>query len=433
MISMSIGIDTADLDLPSHGMPQVQEEPGNTRPEIAPLEIGSIVSKALYSVWSGAPVTIVNSPPGGGKTTAVVQVVRALVERGDFSVTLVTPTRRGGADIAGRIAEAVGPDAHGLPQVQMRITGMTLPEGVGQSSADEEDGRQIPTVRTIASAAIAPPECDLLIVDEAYQATFADVSAAADKAQQILLVGDPGQIGPVITADTRMFDGRDVAPHLRAPDVFSRMHDCDLHSISQTFRLGQETVNAIAPLYDFTFQSSRPDRWLDGGDGEGASEILTTKLPVAARVDDPDTMRAVAEAAADLVGVNLYETQPDGSVTVRALEQEHVAVVVSHNSQLATITAMLGALQMGAITVGTADSMQGGQWHAVVALDPFVGHTTASDHQLSTGRLCVMASRHMSFLHWMHDGKWEETLNDPGIDRSEAKKARTVRRHLTAE
>jgi hypothetical protein len=90
-------------------------------------------------------------------------------------------------------------------------------------------------------------------------------------------------------------------------------------------------------------------------------------------------------------------------------------------------------LKAETITVGTADSLQGGQWHAVVALDPFVGYTTATTHQLSPGRLCVMACRHMTHLTWVSDGGWELALMDPDIDPDEAEKGRKVRQVLTAK
>lgn len=41
-----------------------------------------------------------------------------------------------------------------------------------------------------------------MIIDEAYLATFADVAATADHAQEVLFVGDPSQMGPVVTVVT---------------------------------------------------------------------------------------------------------------------------------------------------------------------------------------------------------------------------------------
>lgn len=38
----------------------------------------------------------------------------------------------------------------------------------------------------------------------------------------------------------------------------------------------------------------------------------------------------------------------------------------------------------------------------MVALDPLFRKTNASEHQLSLGRLCVTASRHMTHLTWVY-------------------------------
>src|SRR5699024_12373345 len=51
-------------------------------------------------------------------------------------------------------------------------------------------------VSTVASCRSRAPECDLLIFDEAYQATYADVLRSAENKSELLLVGDPVQIGP---------------------------------------------------------------------------------------------------------------------------------------------------------------------------------------------------------------------------------------------
>jgi hypothetical protein len=143
-------------------------------------------------------------------------------------------------------------------------------------------------------------------------------------------------------------------------------------------------------------------------------------------------MEAVARYAADLVGTELVEFDEDGLPVTRPLKAKDVAVVVSHNAQENTIQSILESFKIAGITVGTADKLQGGQWHAVVALDPLVGYTSAGTHQLAPGRLCVMASRHMTHLTWVHQEGWEDALTDPDIDQTEAMLGIRVRRALTA-
>lgn len=82
------------------------------------------------------------------------------------------------------------------------------------------------------------------------------------------------------------------------------------------------------------------------------------------------------------------------------------------------------------VTVGTADRLQGGQWHAVVAVDPLASAATVSDHHLSLGRLCVMASRHMTHLTWVHGSDWHDLIDAQGV--ADPGRMVTVRERLCA-
>ena len=114
-------------------------------------------------------------------------------------------------------------------------------------------------------------------------------------------------------------------------------------------------------------------------------------------------LATVADRAHALLGATL--TTDTGS---RPLEPADVAVVVSHNAQASVVHALLRGRDVDGVTVGTADSLQGGQWAAVVALDPLTGTDGLPAHAASPGRLCVMASRHYAHLTWVHDGAWRE-------------------------
>ena len=80
-----------------------------------------------------------------------------------------------------------------------------------------------------------------------------------------------------------------------------------------------------------------------------------------------------------------------------------MAVVVSHNAQASVVHALLRGRDIVGVTSRTADSLQGGQWAAVVALDPLTGTDGLPAHAASAGRLCVMASGHYAHLTWVGD------------------------------
>ena len=88
-------------------------EPADTppsEPSAKPLVPGSPVAKALAAVWSGASVTIVNAPPGSGKTQGVVSLVAQLSEQhAGLRVLVQVVTRNQGVALAHRLVEQIAP------------------------------------------------------------------------------------------------------------------------------------------------------------------------------------------------------------------------------------------------------------------------------------------------------------------------------------
>lgn len=384
---------------PAQVTPQVPSRPGA-------LEPGSVLAQALFQLYTGQPVTKVDSPPGAGKSTLVAQAVTHLFENTDMSIVVAVFTNQQGADLSEKIAAELGPGKDGNPRVRAGSGNIVPRDGVLAANAPREGAREV-VVRTVASCKVAPPKVDLLVIDEAYQTTFADFADAADLAAQVLVVGDPGQIGPVVSFNAEAWERMKAAPHMRCPDVLSQRDDVAQLTLPSSYRLGPQTVATIAPLYDFAFDSLRPQRSIQGHDGE----IRTVRVPVRETEYDIETMRTVATLAASYVGMTVVESMPDGTTAARLLTARDVAVVVSRNTQVSAVEALLveSGFALGEFTVGSADRLQGGQWHAVVAVDPALA-AAGSGHALSSGRLCVMLSRHMSHLTWVCDETWEDTL-----------------------
>lgn len=406
-MSISIGINPTDLGITPTNTPAPNT---NARQEAQPnkatgaLEPGSTLARSLYEVWSGRRVTVIDSPPGAGKTTLVVELVTRLARSG-IRAWIITPTNAAGAAVADKIEAAGTPvsASGGIKALRDTATKHVTGDGVPAQ------------VSTIASAGMRTGvDVDVMIVDEAYQATMSAVLQAVDSAPQLVLVGDPGQIGPVVTSSTAPWDHLgDAAPHSPAPYMFASRDDAITLRLPATYRLGAETVDLIAPLYDFTFNSRRPPHVMTDRAGRTVPELSRLEVPDSEIAHDSVVMRAAVTRAVALVGTTV--AGPDGNVTVGTSD---VAVVVSHNSQRAAVESMLNAhpddvrTSDTGITVGTADSLQGGQWLAVVAVDPMIGHSTATEHSISTGRLCVMLSRHVAHLTWVHGSQWQDTLSD---------------------
>lgn len=423
-----IGLDLADIGIDdTHAVQNQGEAPAAITPDHSTLVIGAPLARALHSVWSGTLVTVCPSPPGAGKTTLVADVVLQLVERSDITIVLAAVTRRSLHDLATRIHKVLGVDASGNSRLGWGITTMDPPEGVSRSGSLTEHQA---VVRTLASMATSkePTQCDLLIVDEAWQAKYADLVVAADASTQLLLVGDPGQIPPIVTANVSYLEsgGAKRNPHHAAPDVLKQTDGAMIIPLESSYRLGQETVDVIAPLYSFPFDSRRPDRHLRNLQGLRLDEIDPLEVPAGDRPDHMPTMELIANLAVERIGCTLHEGDQ-----VRRLEAEDVGIVVAHNSQSGLISALLETRGVEGISVGTADKMQGGQWSAVISLDPLFGHERAGAHQTSPGRLCVMLSRHMTQLTWVHSNDWQELLEPLVVERdAEALRGQKIRRNI---
>lgn len=397
------------------------------------VEPGSLLARLVYGVWSGSRVTVVNSPPGAGKTAMVASLIAFLAYHSNLSIQAVTFTRKAASELAGRIAQTIAemhdPDDKYRPKpvvvFKLKAGEEVIP---GVVSAQPRDCASFVTVRTTAScvAETVLPQCDIMVIDEAYQLTYAAVEAAADGAAQLVLVGDPGQIGPVVTANTEPWSNSTLKPHSRAPEVYEQQPGCVVENLRASYRLGPRTVEAISPLYDFTFVSRRPERALLL-DGELQPEITAAVVPFTDTPSDLVHMHVVADLVSKVLTGSVMTEEGEFPLT-----DNDVCVVVSHNVQVTGIRAIL-AERGHRVTVGTADRLQGSQWHVVVAVDALVGHEFAGGHQVSVGRMGVMASRHMTHLIWVHEKKWRKRLLGSGESPAEIALGIEVRSRLLAE
>lgn len=408
---------------------------------------GSTHAKALLSVASGTTLTIVDSPPGAGKTTLITDMITTFAFRDDLlgrtspSVSVVAPTRRAVADLYRRVVIALDTAGFSAGDVMVRtsLTISDLRDFIGGDSPDwslvhEWNAKAAPAakadvgVQTVASAGMSGGvTCDLMIFDEAYQTTFAEACNAAAGASQILMVGDPGQIGPVVTSRFGLGDSASGAPRSRAPEGFRKLRDIDITDISMphTYRLGPETTSIVSSFYPFDFDSARPDVEITSDDGTLHPPIRT----LSGETDFTDMCQQLVEEAASWIGRTLHTGTGDDVVEV-TLEAPDIAIVVAQNNARSYCHGLARQAGLDGMTIGTADSLQGGQWPVVIAADPLLGRERASKHHLDLGRLCVMLSRHQGHLTWITRDDWADALDDPGISILERRRHTRAREDL---
>ncbi|MGC5225195.1 AAA family ATPase [Micromonospora sp. DT81.3] len=378
------------------------------------------LAQALFSVWSGDAAVAIDSPPGAGKTHLITHLAHQLHTRAGMTVAIAAQTRAQAVDVANRTAAIGAPtvlhvDAEkGRPRdLHKSVTltnSRTLRPGAGVIIATTARWLWVPSNRAV--------HFDVLLIDEAYQLTFADLGALGGIADQFVLVGDPGQIDPVVTGATRRWQTQPTGPHVPAPAALIAAHGDDVARLRlpQTWRFGPDTTALLAPLYPtLPFTSARPPRHL-AAHGTALPEYRGLALPATGGTADPRVIHAATQTARDLLNTATVNTA-NGT---RPLEPADVAVIAPHVEQAALAAA--GLADLPDVFVGTINQAQGLQREAVVAIHPLLGHDVEERFALDLGRLCVALSRHRAHVTVITDERSPEQLAEARRDHPDASK-----------
>lgn len=370
----------------------------------------SILAQVLFSVWSSDPCVVVPSPPGSGKTRLVTLLAAALAHRAGLRVAIAAQTRAQAGELSARLA-AISNRCALIAKSKSSVTGTgTCPVITGsQVRWAHRSGGEI-LVATTARWLHANPQtigADVLIVDEAYQASYADIGAIGALAPQIVCVGDPGQIAPVITGDVSRWDSSPTGPQQAAPAALIAAYgdDVSVRRLRHSWRLGPQTCAMVSGLYyrNLPFTSRRPLEYLVSTQDEVLPEMAHRCVTTTDGPTDRMLMAQAAERARDLLTCG-YAT-PDGR---RAITAADIAVVVPHVAQAAIVRAMLADQPL--ITVATANALQGIERPAVVAVHPLAGYRELSAFAVDPGRTCVALTRHRAHLSVVTDSFTEKLV-----------------------
>lgn len=378
-----------------------------------------VLARALFAAWSGDRAVVIASPPGAGKTRRVTQLADQLTRRAGLAVAVAAQTRAQALDVTSRIA------ALGCPVTLIGKARTPRPDGLHPAATWLTAESGLRTTRGVVVATTArwryldPAlyRADVLVVEEAWQSTFADFGALGGLAGQFVMVGDPGQIDPVVTGDTTRWDRWDTGPQRPAPEAFTAAFPgvaTELR-LDTTWRLGPVTTALIQPAFypDLPFTSARPPRHITL-DGTSLPELAATALDLPGGTSDPALARAAAGLARDLLrGGTLHPH--DGPA--RPLTEQDIAVIAPHVDQATAVAARLTDLP--GVLVGTINQVQGSEREAVIAVHPLAGHRDLAAHTAGTGRLCVALSRHRCHAHVLTDTATPAVLRaaltaDPG-------------------
>ncbi|MBF9070547.1 AAA domain-containing protein [Streptacidiphilus fuscans] len=390
--------------------------------EQADAAVAAILQAAVHGGERG---TVVDSPPGAGKSTLVVRAARELAGAGE-RLMIVAQTNSQVDDLVDRLAEkepglAIG-RLHGSDATPaehaLRHPGVV-------ASTKVADLRELPVVVATAAKWQWVKDVDPwrhAIVDEAYQMRSDALLAVARLFERALFVGDPGQLDPFSIVDADAWAGLTYDPSQSAV-VTLLAHNPGIvpHRLPVSWRLPA----SAAPLISDAFYPFTPFRaGTEPGDrrlllGSPAPETPpTASAPPAALAAAADEVLDVAAASGwgllELPQRHTVRTDPEAVAAVAAvvarllarggstlsergeeqLTADRVAVGTAHRDQASAVRAALVALGVEGVTVDTANRLQGREYDVTVVLHPLSGRPDATAFHLETGRLCVLTSRH---------------------------------------
>ena len=383
----------------------------------------------------GGRLAVIKAPPGSGKTHTLIEVLTALVARGSC-IAVAAQTNSQCDDICERIA-----DSHpGVPVYRFAGRGNRMPASFPPTVPWLVDKALLPsdasiTVSTTAKWALTDLAApfDLLAIDEAWQMGWADLMQCATLSSRFLLIGDPGQIPPVVTIDVRRWETSPRAPHKAAPEVV--LGEPELAavrfegSLPACRRLPHEAVDFVKPFYDFDFAAyqSRGTRGIDLP-GVHPWHFLHDGRPIVLTIPTPshgppvEVDHQLADAAATVVRelLNSGVQVRDGQGPARGLESTDIGVCSTHRVMNAALTSALLQWVPRGLRIDAPERWQGLQRPVMIAVHPLSGVTNPSAFDLETGRLCVMASRQQAALIVLARDHIGETLSNyiPSADQA---------------
>jgi hypothetical protein len=248
---------------------------------------------------------------------------------------------------------------------------------------------------------------DYLYIDESYQVRKSEYERVRGLARQAMLIGDPGQIPPIVKTSIRHFAADPNGPHLAAPSGLLAAGAARRFGLPLSRRLPQDTVEIVQPAFyanlpfqglaaaddrflDPTVAGATPtDRLLDRCLAAGSLSMIA--LPRALRPPvDTEVIGLVVELIQRMLFRRYVVTDDDGAQDLTA---DHISVVVFHREQVTAVRKALGPRLRG-VHVETANRFQGLERKVIIALHPLSGRHRPTEFSADAGRMCVALSRH---------------------------------------
>ena len=300
----------------------------------------------------------VHGPPGTGKTYTAAHVIKSLVNDHGWSVGVVAQSHSVVAHLLNKIVDA-GVDA---ALVAKKASSDSAPTDRFTVIGDDGHSSYLDahaacviggTAWDFANDSRVPAaHLDLLAIDEAGQFSLGYTMAVARAARNIMLLGDPQQLGQVSTGSHPepvdhsalgwLMEGHDVLPsefgyflqhsHRMHPEVCRVVS-----SLSYDSRLMPHTKTAARTL---------------AGHPPGVHTLIVDHQ--GRSTASPEEATVIADEISALIGTTW--TDEHGT---RDLRQSDVLVVAPYNAQVVALRTQLEATGLSHVLVGTVDKLQG--------------------------------------------------------------------------
>jgi hypothetical protein len=388
---------------------------------------------------------IIRAAPGSGKSRALLRIAKRFLDEG-MLVAIATQTNNQALDLCAKWQKEFPQQATSL----VRFASTLIEKPKKAKYGWVTDSNLLPETASLVVSTAAKwgqsfrvnneRNFFVVLVDEAYQMPWSTFLQVSNLAPRFALIGDAGQIPPVVPVDARRWETSPVPPHWSSPETFAvrgSSPKVSFDSLDVVWRLPFESIEYIKGFYDdrgiAVREQARPrERELTftpaSGSDPHTAGIHKAKfgLPVVFEIDNDengpplDRDLGIASEIREFI-LTLFRGNPTCKYLELAggewvpqekdLELADIAICSTKRATNALIEKEVSkallqlkaegnrvGYEKGGIKVDTPERLQGLERRVFIAVHPLTNVTHPSEFDLETGRLCVMASRHQNAL-----------------------------------
>ena len=399
----------------------------------------SDIQPILEAMDRGIHAIIVEAPPGAGKTFLTAFCIAHGIDRLESMLYVASSYEQAYGMCLKTLAIFPNmrkkPVIYGSKSSKIKYGERFLREGITFITDYKDlakcirDGTPVATVlRKIAASLMmvrgAEKESTFrwIIIDEAWQITDADFALVSPLGEGFVMVGDRGQIPPIVKSDIARWRDDPSGPHRPAPEaLLAREHVRPYileRPMTRSRRLPQRTAEVVQSIFypRLQFRGSDEPRTLIPSETKSENNDVNRAIDLALKPNPPGFIAVEVTGnqrknATDVGALNamasiaiaLLENPPqiDDKRGDKHVTDDDIVLLVSRNQERRYLGSLLREAYPN-LTIATANKFQGSEKAISIALHPLSGKTEITAFDSDSGRLCVMLSRHTHACFVIH-------------------------------